>query len=83
MEVICKCDYPFDQTQLNNMNPKYFQSFINGNAYKCERLYHKKCYWFRIKNEQGKDELFSESEFNDYFLSISKMRKLKIKKLMT
>lgn len=81
MEAICKKDYPFDQNQYKN-NMKDFQSFLNGKTYKCERFFHNKNYWYRIKNEEDGTDLFSEDEFNDYFLSIAKMRKLKIKKLM-
>jgi len=81
MEAICKNYYPYDVKLQPNIKLSD-QSFLTGNTYKITyRNFVNNQNWYQVENENGGRELFTEDEFNDYFLTLSEIRRLKLKKL--
>lgn len=76
MEVICKKYYPYEEDAR-----LFLQTFLTGKTYKIVNMLNNSEKWYSIKNENGTIELFSETDFNDYFTTISKIRKDKLQKI--
>jgi hypothetical protein len=78
MEVRCKQYYPYE----NDDKMIIFQSYLTGHTYKAGKIFHENEIWYHIDDECNHQNLFSPNEFDEYFYSISKHRKEKLKKIM-
>ena len=85
MNAICKKSYPYIESDkygntLQSMT--FLQTFLTGKTYKIiNKMFIEGENWYSIKNESDTVELFSETDFNDYFTTIVKIRKEKLQKI--
>jgi len=78
MNVICKQSYPYGNDQ-NLIRLNIFQS---GQTYTANINYNNgNEIWYKVLMYDDKFESFHSDEFDDYFISLAKTRKEKIKKI--
>lgn len=84
MKAICKQYYPYEPIDAMTLS---CQIFHTGETYEYEEIYYDKSgeteTWYRVRtfDEYTKSELFTEFDFNSYFISTKKQRKIKLDNL--
>ena len=78
-KAICKRSYPYAEGDYLY----YHQLFLIGKTYNIvSKVQQSSELWYGIESEGGYNtELFSETEFHDYFITISEIRKEKLQKI--
>lgn len=79
MKVICKKSYPYGDD--NDKNVIRLNMFLSGETYNAIVTYYYNIIWYKIKIYDDKFESFHSDEFDDYFISLAKTRKEKLKKI--
>lgn len=82
MKALCKRYYPYEPNDVITLS---YQTFHTGETYDYEEIYRFNSSgitetWYLVKydDEYAKGELFSEFDFEFYFLSTKKQRKIKL-----
>ena len=82
MEAICKKSYPYEPNDAITLR---LQIFYSGENYKYEEIFYENSgvteTWYFVKKNEYNGELFTELDFNSYFISFKKQRKIKLENL--
>lgn len=73
-KCICKLDYP---------GPGSYQTFLSGETYEYDNIWNETLqeFWYSVKNDIDRFELFSNIDYKDYFISLKELRKQKLNKI--